>query len=121
MIDYSFYQNNFYGNLIPMEVFDKYGNKATSILKSRIYNNIPNEYLNEVKMVCCEIAEILYNQTKIKESVSNGNITSERVGDYSITKDNSNMLSQSYVNGLIETELERLYYTGLVYTGVPIV
>ncbi len=133
-IDYNYYSKTFKGMVIPQEKFDNVALRASSKVKNRIINGDINLFINDVKNATCSVAEILYNQDLNKEKLNNilkGKeqfVTSEKVGDYSrnisnpTISDLQNVTSDKYVNDLIEVELENyLFYTGLLYTGIPYV
>lgn len=133
-IDYDYYSNTFHGNVIPQEKFENFAIRASSRIRYRIFNRDISLFEKDVKNATCSVAEILYNQSLNKEkivNITNGTvkvITSEKVGDYSRNISNpsiSDLLqitSEEYINNLIEKELENyLFYTGLLYSGVPYV
>lgn len=133
-IDYDYYKNTFKGTLIPQEEFDNFAIRASNKVRNRIFNRDISMFENEVKNVTCSVAEILFNQFKNRErlekllSGADKQISSEKVGDYSRNITNISLAdlekfsSNEYVNNKIANELENsLFYTGLLYTGVPYV
>ena len=133
-IDYNYYSETFKGEAIPKEKFDNFAIKASSKVRNRIFNRDISQFESEVKNATCSIAEILFNQFQNKERLKNllngtdKQISSEKVGDYSrnITNISLNDLekfsSDEYVDNQIKEELEtNLFYTGLLYTGIPYV
>ena len=133
-IDYNYYSETFKGNSIPKEKFDNFAIKASSKVRNRIFNRDISQFENEVKNATCSVAEILFNQSENKERLKkllNGTdkqISSEKVGDYSRNITNISLAdlekfsSDEYINNQIKEELENnLFYTGLLYTGIPYV
>lgn len=133
-INYDYYTNTFGGKLIPQDEFDKYATNASMRVRTRIFNRDISNFKNAVQFATCLVAEILYNQdlnkTKLQNlaSGSDKQITSEKVGDYSRNIANTSFndlkeyCSDEYVDKQIEDELENnLFYTGLLYGGIPYV
>lgn len=75
--DTDFYRSDFCGKLIPDEDFDYYALRATDYLITRYGSNVSDAYT--LSKACCAIAEVYY-QSEPEHSIS-----SEKVGDYSVT------------------------------------
>ena len=133
-IDYNYYTNTFKGSLINQEEFEKYAIKASSKVRNRIFDRDISLFKKDVQNATCSVAEILYNQDLNKEklnNLANGSekiVSSEKVGDYSRNISNpsisdlQNLCSENYINNSIEEILEDyLFFTGLLYAGVPYV
>ena len=133
IVDYEYYVENFKGMLVPEEDFENYSQKAEVKVLSRINNNY-NDFLDKVKSAICEVIDILYNQSKIKErirSTVSGDsqvLASEKVGDYSRSysttsiSDLEKYSSDEYINSQIEEKLfDYLFKTGLLYRGIRVV
>lgn len=131
-IDYDFYKNTFKGDLISEEKFNNFAIRATSKVRNRIFNRDISLFENEVKNATCSVAELLFNQSQNKErlkKILNGTekqISSEKVGDYSRNITNISLAdlekfsSDEYVNNQIQKEIEEnLFYSGLLYSGIP--
>lgn len=136
-IDEDYYYDTYGGDLIPQKEFDKIAAKASNYVRLRILDKDITEFETAVKNVTCEVAEIIYNQNQLKnnyqkmlESISSGSgsagmITSEKVGDYSVSKASlsmnelkelcSNEELESQINNKIESAL---LLTGLLYQGI---
>ena len=135
-IDYEYYSNEFGGDLIPEEEFEKKAIKASNEVRIRILNRDITGFETEVKNATCEVAEIIYNQDQLKENYqemlnavasggSSGVITNEKVGDYSVTRSSLSMKElyslcskeelDSQIDDLINTAL---LFTGLLYRGI---
>ena len=128
-INFDYYYLTFDGNKIPQNEFEKYATKASNEVRIRIMNKPIIGFENQVQNVTCLVAELLYNQTQIKQKMQNiisGTekiITSEKVGDYS--RNFSNVTLSELQKELdstayrISDEIEKsLLFTGLLYSGV---
>ena len=133
-IDYNYYSNTFKGKLISKEEFDNLAIRASYKVRNRIFDRDISLFENEVKNATCSVAEILFNQNLNKrklENILNGTekqISSEKVGDYSRNIANISLAdlekysSNEYIDNQIESELQNsLFFTGLLYTGIPYV
>lgn len=130
LVDFTYYTDTYDGDLVPIEKFDKFSQKAEMKVLVRL-NGSYTDYLTEVKDAICEVIDILYNQSKIKENM-NSTITgdsqvlsSEKVGDYSRSysavsiSDIEKYSSDEYVDKQIEETLfDYLFKTGLLYRGI---
>ena len=133
-IDYDYYTNNFGGDLIPQENFNKFANGASYEIRLRIQNRDISNFEIKVKNATCSVADILYNQftkkEKIKNIVSGAEkvITSEKVGDYSrnISAVTLNYLLSLSSDEEVAKEINKiveqyLLFTGLLYGGIDCV
>ena len=133
-IDYNYYSNTFKGKLISKEEFDNLAIRASYKVRNRIFDRDISLFENEVKNATCSVAEILFNQNLNKrklENILNGTekqISSEKVGDYSRNIANISLAdlekysSNEYIDNQIESELQNsLFFTCLLYTGIPYV
>ena len=76
--DYSFYTGNYYGSKISEEQWNYYSEKASDFLSASFdTDSVTSETLAKA---CCACAEVYYSEYESSE-----NISSEKVGDYSIT------------------------------------
>lgn len=126
-IDYEYYMNSFNGNIIPNESFKKYAKKASSKINYYTSNNI-EEVTDDIKDATCEIAEVLFNQEKLKNKVINENSSqksSETVGPWTVHyTDNSQyqsnqIMSDKELNTTIyQICKEYLIDSGLLFRGV---
>ncbi len=130
-IDYQYYHDTFGGTLIPSNKFDKYSVKASNEVRIRIQNRDITGFETEVKNVTCSVAEEIYKQDQLKVNYQTmltsggGMITSEKVGDYSVTKATLSMkelqelCSKDTLNKTINNEIESaLLYTALLFRGI---
>lgn len=133
IVDYEYYVETYEGDLVPEERFNYYSQKAEVKVLSRINNNY-NDYLDKVRSAICEVIDILYNQSKIKERINStvsGDsqvLASEKVGDYSRSysttsiSDLEKYSSDEYINSQIDEKLfDYLFKTGLLYRGIRVV
>lgn len=133
LVDYTYYTDTYDGDLVPIEKFDKYSQKAEKKALVRL-NGDYTDYLAEIKGAICEIVDILYNQSKIQEKMNsvmagdNQVLSSEKVGDYSRSysttsiSDVEKYSSDECIDKQIEEILfDYLFKTGLLYRGIGIV
>lgn len=129
-VNYNYYTNNFYGTLIPETNFNKKALEASSKVKYFTSNKIDrNNISDDIKNATCTIAELLYKQEKMKDSITNQidenkKIASETLGPRSITySDNTQeiskmILSDSDLNKkILQICREYLSNTELMYRG----
>lgn len=74
--DYRFYREVFIGDKIPAESFCGYAERASDYIDMLCRSRPPDDAL---KKACCAVAEVLY------ADASGANISSESVGDYSVS------------------------------------
>lgn len=128
-VDYKYYTEQFFGNLIPESEFNKKALEASSKVNYNTVGNINNNNIStQVKNATCSIAELLYSQEQLKVSITNVDkktIASETVGPRSITYLNNNaeiskqILSDSDLNKKIRNIChEYLDDTFLMYRGI---
>lgn len=114
--DYQYYKEQFCGNLIPQERFKYLSARASEYIDwqtfGRLESGVPDEYSGKVKKCCCALAESDFQS----ESAQNGNISSEKVGSYSVTFSGK---SDDERNAEKHRVISRyLGNTGLLYRGV---
>lgn len=97
LVDYNYYKNVFFGDVIPTEDEFKVVSSRASDKLARFENVVADE--NALKKCCCAIAEAIYGYNKLhKYSSSQGKINSESVsGYYSVSYGST---SQSGLNAL---------------------
>lgn len=95
--------------VIDTASFDFYARKATQLINQQTFGRIV-EVTDEIKSCCCEVAESFYKQDNDK------GITSEKVGNYSVSKNVKTVSDYSCDRiGIIR---DCLLDTGLLYKGV---
>jgi hypothetical protein len=108
LADYTFYVEEFMGNIIPSEYFDKYAQRANYLLQRLTLNRVIDSYYEQqFNLAICELAEMLYNNPKSVNS------TSESLGDYSVAYKDGSQEVQAY-----DIALSYLGNTGLLAGGL---
>ncbi len=124
--DYDFYKNTYKGDM-PETDFNKVIVRASYEVQKNIFNRDIKDYEDEVQMATCSVADILLKVEQLENKkdtiLSNNNIKSESVGDYSRTFDTLEIdnvdVEISNQKEKIKEELRRyLLHTGLLYRGV---
>ena len=115
-IDYSYYTDTYKGSSIPEAAFDKMANKAQANVDYYTFNRIDEtaDYMNKVKMCCCELSEYLYKQDNKDHE---DDVQSEKKGEWSttyISAKEAESLKQSKIKEIINNWLAM---TGLLYRG----
>lgn len=104
-VDYDYYANDFEGNLIPKNSFNKTVKEASRKINYFTSNKIVNVN-SDVKDATCSIAELLYNQEQLKTKLfSSDNASqkvSETVGPWSVSYANNSQ----YQDKQIKTDKE---------------
>lgn len=93
--DYDFYKNTFFGSKIPESDFNYYAARASEYLDSKFGKNAADE--EHLAKACCALAEIIYSEEPGKI------VSSEKVGDYSVTFAASASMNASLESRLAET------------------
>lgn len=113
--DYQFYQGFSADEAVfsTASCFNKYALKATMYINRHTFGNIkiPDD---TVKMCCCELAEKLYSYDNL---IKKG-VTSESVGDLSVSYESSVTITQRTSQEIKEIIYNWLANTGLLYRGV---
>lgn len=117
--DFTLYREKFLTGKEPVldiGSFDYYARKATLEIKRYTGSNIDDGNVPEdVKMCCCEIAEIIY----IGEKTASGKgIASENVGGWSVSYETSETLRQSLAGRIRTVVYDWLGNSGYLYRGV---
>lgn len=74
---YDYYKNMFFGSTIPESDFLYYAARATEYIDSKFGENAADG--ERLAKACCALAEVIYGEEPGKV------ISSEKVGDYSVT------------------------------------
>jgi hypothetical protein len=116
--DETFYTGSYLSGreaVIDTASFDYYVRKATLEIKQYTFFNISDSSIpDEVKMCCCEVAEAFY---KNEQQSNNSNITSEKVGSYSVTYADKEKTKELFKNECYEIISRWLLLTGFMYQG----
>lgn len=112
--DYAYYTGTYKGAVIDAASFPKYALKATQKIKLHTFDRVDKDNVpDEVKMCCCELAEAIYKH----EATDNGNVASEKVGEYSISYVDKQKIEEAYRGKCTEIIQNWLAMTGLLYRG----
>lgn len=86
IVDYSYYQSEYFGDKIKQEEFTKYESKAQKKLASFTFNRIYSldTFDNNIKDCICEIAEAIYTNDQLK-TMQSSLISSESTDGHSVT------------------------------------
>ena len=129
LVNYDYYiSENYGGSSIPESSFQKKVIEASSKINYYTSNRINENILdNNIKNTACEIAELLYSQEKLKESVLSSDTkikASETVGPHSVNYINKTSYQEKKILSNEELEyqcyqicLKHLALTGLMYRG----
>lgn len=117
--DYDFYTNEYFCGrkaVISAADFSFYSKKASYIIKGYTLENVDDSNIPDcVRLCCCEVAEQLY---KADKSNADSGITSESVGDMSVSYENSDSRRQAMSDNIRSAVYSYLSGTGLLYRGV---
>ncbi|MDO5432972.1 hypothetical protein [Eubacterium sp.] len=110
--DYDYYKNDFHGQKITNEEFDRLAIKASAFLDVITFNQIeqPQSVTDPVKNAMCAVAEILQTYDS-----GSGGIASESVGKESITY--ANVERKTAEKESYNAAYPFLLGTGLLYRG----
>ena len=116
--DYSFYSGTYLSGraaLIPQAEFSYYALMSTKEIMPYLAGGAPATLPDELKQCCCEVAELLY---KSSSGGAGKGIASERVGDLSITYENSENIEKATKSGTKRSVMTWLSDTDLLYRGI---
>lgn len=121
--DSEYYLETYGGTIVPQDKLDTWLLLASNKIRMSILNRDITGFEELVKKCTCNIADTLYSQdTKRKETISSGSITSESVGDYSRTFGNTTTSELKDSNNSAILDVLELYLgcTGLLYRGLNV-
>lgn len=108
--DNAYYTDTYKGAVIDTASFDLFARKATQEIKKYTLNNINEASIpDDVKMCCCELADLLY---KSDQEDTKG-ISSEKVGEYSVS-----YVSPEAKEKLMSVSIRSIIYNWLAMTGL---
>lgn len=116
MVDYLFYTTEYLKgkeSVIPEKDFAYYSANAEQDILTATYGRAEFATYEE-KMCVCELAEIQY----VTENEKRNSITSEKVGGYSVTYENSEQIMSRAARQRNKAILRWLANTGLLYRGI---
>ena len=106
---------------IPSAQFPYYARDATMRIHQRTYGRVPETVPEEVKLCCCELAELTYQAEKASKATEGGTVASESNGGWSKTYVTAadGKASAETLNAKAENVMQKwLGDTGLLYLGV---
>ena len=119
--DDDFYQNTYLAGRAPIirTGFSFYAREASRILDQYTFGRLTelSGIPDEVKLCCCELAELGYQQ-EAKAKQTEGGKTSEKVGTYSVTFASEQDSKQAAAMQTRRILAKWLGNTGLLYQGV---
>ncbi len=132
--NYTYYSEAYGGSLLSEEQFNYYAGRASEYINQQTFDRIsvavPEALTTKVSACCCELAENLYRFSSTSSGSGNSgagcNVSSEKVGQYSITYHSTAESISGKLNGSEAGLLDLLYNvickhlasTGLLYRGV---
>lgn len=119
--DMDFYYEIYGGDVVPQTELEKWLTLASNRVRLNILGRDITGFEKQVGDATCSVADILYNQSiKNKSLLSDGNISSEKVGDYSrtFTNTSTNEYKRTVDKQIKETLELYLACTDLMYRGL---
>ena len=121
--DSEYYLEEYGGTLVPQDKVDTWLTLASNKIRCCILHRDITGYEELVKNCTCNVAELLYSQnTKRTQSMEDGPIVSESVGDYSRSFGSTSADETRRNNELALYDVMELYLgcTGLLYRGLNV-
>lgn len=131
LVDYDYYSKQYGGSSIPESSFKPKAIEASNKINYYTLNRINSFTLtNVIRDIACQIAELLFEQEKLKNqvkqnSVENKEVASETLGPHSISYVNKSNLQANQILSANELEnkiyiiiYQALVHTGLMYRGI---
>ena len=124
--DYEFYSGVYHGTLLDENGFALYGARATNYLDVLTRGQAAAAGgCGPLSLCCCALADqycrIDELERACRERSSGGLVASETVGDHSVSYRAASLALRSAEAGLYTVALTYLAFTGLLYTGVPVI
>lgn len=130
LVNYEYYSKTYGGSSIPESSFKQKAIEASSKVNFYTSNRITTNILNDlIRDTTCQIAELLFEQEKLKLSITNDNdsnkeIASESLGPHSISYVNKSVLKEKQIlsdkdmkKKIYNICYEKLIHTGLMFRG----
>ena len=96
--------------------FPYYSREASQVIKKYVFDNIDDEDIpEEVRMCCCEIAELAY---KRDQSAQSDGVSSESVQGWSKSYESTESRRNAFDKAVRECIYNWLSSTGLLYRGI---
>ena len=112
--DYAYYTDTYKGAVIDAASFLRYSMKATQQIKLNTFGRVDKDNIpEEVKMCCCELAELIFRADKEDTK----GIASEKVGEYSVAYTSPEAREKQLSKSTANIINNWLAMTGLLYRG----
>ena len=112
--DYAYYTDTYKGAVIDTASFLRYSEKATQTIKLNTFGRVDKDNIpEEVKMCCCELAELIFRADKEDTK----GIASEKVGEYSVAYTSPEAREKQLSKSTANIINNWLAMTGLLYRG----
>lgn len=112
MVSFDYYRDEYGGNAVPESRFAYYERKAAAFVNTATFGRAEGNIIAPVQNAVCDVAERLYIGD---ESKAGSGISSEKVGDYSVSY--SEFAALSAPDQLKSIVKQWLADTGLLYRG----
>lgn len=111
--DYAFYQEVYQGEAVPAESYPRIAARASRCLDGLTFGRIDRVYAGcaDVKMACCQMADVLWEQEEAQEEVAR-----ERLDAYEVAYVQREMASLK--KRLTDAAQTHLWRTGLLSLAV---
>jgi hypothetical protein len=122
-VDYSYYTTVYLGTAISATDFPRLAMRASTVIDQLTFNRVAavvtaatdTALIDKLKMATCAVAEI---QQDRDESNGADGLTSERLGNYSVTYGANSAAAKSHLQKCAEAARLCLAQTGLMYPGL---
>lgn len=123
-IDLAYYTGTFKGVAIPTDSFYRYAERASAAVEFQTFEragiiidaDTDTATIDKIQMATCAAAEALYHADQ-QASGAAGTVSSERVGDHSVTYAVSQDASFTTSAKVSSAMREYLAFTGLMFRG----
>lgn len=128
-VDYDYYINEFYGELLPKEEFKQLEKRAADIVDQITYYRIPHKGFEnfpsfvqgQIKKAVSAQLEYIYVNGGLEFIADSGQVASMQIGKFSIGSKNQNSEDNAVSGSLLApTVTGYLLPTGLLYGGVGV-
>ncbi len=116
--DENFYKNEYLQGkaAVITAAFPYYFREASQVIKKYVFDNIDDENPpEEVRMCCCEIAELAYKRDR---SAQSDGVSSESVQGWSKSYESTESRRNAFDKAVRECIYKWLSGTGLLYRGI---
>lgn len=115
-VDFLFYQEEYAGTIIPDETSLKQPLlKANMYLSQMLCEDVEGSEEELVKLCLCEVAELIYQDSIVRQEYGGRQVQSENTDGYSVAYISDESSLETRVHRVIDRYLS---HTGLLYMGV---